>query len=143
MYAIFLSQKQIWSFIKPKPFFLSFQKLIWCFFFHKNIFDFSFINNFFFFLSSQKQIWFFINQIQFFSTHNNRFEFFLKNKEEDAFINKFVWFSLFHMYNISFISCIKGVHRSQESRRPDFVWVECVPNTFPFRNLTSKFSVFG
>ena len=25
-----------------------------------------------------------------------------------------------------------------ESRRPDFVWVEWVPNTFPFRNLAPK-----
>ena len=33
-----------------------------------------------------------------------------------------MWFSLFHMFNISFIACIKEVHWSWESRRPDSVW---------------------
>ena len=37
----------------------------------------------------------------------------------------------------------KGVHWLQESRRPDLVWVEWVPNIFPFRNLASGFSFFG
>ena len=55
------------------------------------------------FFYSQQQIWIFLN------------------KEEDAFLNKFVWFSFVHMYNISFITCMKGVHKLQESRRLDSV----------------------
>ena len=55
------------------------------------------------------------------------------------------------IYVIQFCSCVqhiihvmhKGVHWTQESRRPDYVWAEWVPNTFPFRNLASEFSVFG
>ena len=43
------------------------------------------------------------------------------------------------MFNISFMTCIKMVHWSQESRRPNSVWVEQVPSTFLFRNLTSGF----
>ena len=29
----------------------------------------------------------------------------------------------------------KMIHWSQESRRPDSIWMEWMPNTFPFRNL--------
>ena len=55
------------------------------------------------------------------------------------------------IYVIQFCSCVqhiihvmhKGVHWTQESRRPDYVWAEWMPNTFPFRNLASEFSVFG
>ena len=47
---------------------------------------------------------------------NKNSDMFCDDKKDDAFINKFVWFSFIHMYNISFIACIKGVHRSQESR---------------------------
>ena len=43
------------------------------------------------------------------------------------------------MFNISFIACIKKVHRSQESKRPDFDWADWVPNTIPFYNLASRF----
>ena len=57
MYAIFLSQKQIWSFIKPKSFFLSFQKLIWCFFFQ--IKRFCFVKKDLIFLSLTNQLFFF------------------------------------------------------------------------------------
>ena len=37
----------------------------------------------------------------------------------------------------------KGVHWSLESRRPDPIYAEWVPNTFPFYNLASEFSSFG
>ena len=47
------------------------------------------------------------------------------------------------MCNISFISCIKMVQWSQEFSRPDSVWEEWVPNTFPFRNLTFECRSFG
>ena len=47
------------------------------------------------------------------------------------------------MCNVSFIACMKGVHRTQESKRPNSVWAEWVPNTFPFHNLASKFRSFG
>ena len=82
----FLSQKKIWSFIKPKPFFLNFQKQIWYIYFFIKRFWFVKIDLIFlsltnqFFLSSQKQIWFFINQMQFVSTHNNKYDFFKTKK---------------------------------------------------------------
>ena len=40
------------------------------------------------------------------------------NKESDAFINKLMWFSFVHVYNISFMSCIKGYtgHKSLEDQ---------------------------
>ena len=37
----------------------------------------------------------------------------------------------------------KMVYWSLESRRLDFVWVEGVPNTFPFRNLAPEPRIFG
>ena len=120
---IFLNQKTLFYLIK--------QDLIF-FFFTKN----------YFFLPIPKQIWFFLNQINFLL--QDRFEFF--SKEEDTLINRLMWLSLvkvFHVYNISFISCIKGVHWSWKFRRPNSIWVEWVPNTFPFCNPASKFSVFG
>ena len=43
------------------------------------------------------------------------------------------------MFNISFMTCIKVVYWSQESRRPNSIWMEQVPNTFSFRNLASGF----
>ena len=43
------------------------------------------------------------------------------------------------MFNISFMTYIKVVHRSQESKRPDSIWTEWVPNTFPFHNLAFEF----
>ena len=47
------------------------------------------------------------------------------------------------MCNISFILCIKEVQWSQESRKPESVWVEWVSNTFLFHNLASEFRSFG
>ena len=44
------------------------------------------------FFHQPKQIWFF-------------------SKGETSFINKFLWFNFFHMFNISFMTCIKRVHR--------------------------------
>ena len=37
----------------------------------------------------------------------------------------------------------KRVYWSLESRRPDFVWAEWVPNTFPFYNLDPELKAFG
>ena len=50
---------------------------------------------------------------------------------------------LSYVFNISFNIMQKKVYWSLESRRPDFVWAEWVPNTFPFRNLASELRVFG
>ena len=124
----FLKTDLIFFFLKTKDFVL----------FNKHRFEFSLQKPLFF--TQQKEIWFFFfflnwNQILLLTT----IDLIFLNKEEDAFINKFVWFSFVHMYNISFITCIKGVHRSQESRRPNSVQAEWVLNTFSFRNLASEF----
>ena len=63
-----------------------------------------------------------------------------RTKEETSFINKFCDL-IFHSHVQHIIHDMhKKVHWSQESRRPDFVWAEWVPNTFPFHNLASEFS---
>ena len=120
----FIIIKHIWSFTNQKPIFSSSQKQIWYFFKSK---DFILCNKHRSEFLSTKTIFstyyktnlvFFNKPKSFFFNHQNRSEFFL-NKEKDTFINKFVWFSLFHLCNISFIACIKGVHRSQESRKLD------------------------
>ena len=57
----------------------------------------------------------------------------------------FLFFYFFYFLCVQHIIHVmhKGVHWSQESRRPDSVWVEWVPNTFSFRNLAFEFTVFG
>ena len=37
----------------------------------------------------------------------------------------------------------KMVYWALESRRPDSVWAEWVPNTFPIRNLALELRIFG
>ena len=51
---------------------------------------------------------------------------------------KFVMYATYHS-----TLCTKRVYWSLEFRIPDFVWVEWVPNTFPFHNLASELSYFG
>ena len=48
-----------------------------------------------------------------------------------------MWLSSFHMFNISFIACIKEVHWSWESRRPDSVWAG-VDNRFCTHDLIKE-----
>ena len=61
-------------------------------------------------------------------------------KEQFSHVNFYLIFVshvqhiIYDMHNI--------VHWSQESRRPDSIWAEWVPNTFPFRNLTLDFTFY-
>ena len=106
------------TFYKSKTFFFlkkNFQKQFWFFWISTKL-NFLIKKTYLNFLSQKKNIFFLDNK--------NRSEFFFLNKEVDAFINKFVWFTFFHMYNISFIACIKRVDWSQESRRPNSVGAE-------------------
>ena len=47
------------------------------------------------------------------------------------------------VFNISFNIMQKNAYWSLESKRPNSVWTELVPNTFPFNNLAPKLRVFG
>ena len=87
---IFLNQKTLFYLIKQ----------IWFFFFTKNYFVFFYIYK---------------NRSDFFKTKSNFFYYKTDlncfSKEDDTLINRLMWLSLvkvFHVYNISFIACIKG-----------------------------------
>ena len=74
----------------------------------------------------------------FFFNNKNKSDFFIKKKRFHPYINlcdlifhSHVQHIMHDMHNI--------VHWSQESRRPNFVWAEWVPNTLPFSSLASGF----
>ena len=112
----------------------------------------------FFFKYITKQIWIFVITKLFFYIPQSRFDIltnqnhFFNNKNISDFFNKKKRFHPFiNLCDLIFHSHIQHimhdmhsiVHWSQESRRPDLVWVEWVPNIFLFRNLASGFSFFG
>ena len=123
------------------------KKIVFIFFkTYKNKFDFSIVKNHFF-LSSQYRSRFLPSktnfstyykidlvfwQIIFFFINQNKFEFFLNIRRD--FIHKkicVIWFFFIHMFNISFITCIKKYigHKSLEGQT----------SIFPFSNLASGF----
>ena len=72
----------------------------------------------------------------------NRSKFFLEIRHiihKEIYLNYF----LSCVFNISFNIMQKRVYWSLESRRPDSVWAEWVPNTFLFHNLALKLRIFG
>ena len=90
------------------------------------------------FFTSHKTDLYFDKQKSIFFNNKNRSDFFKQKKRFHQYINlcNLIFYShvqhiMHDMHNI--------VHWWQESRRPDFVWAEWVPNTFPFRNLASGF----
>ena len=90
-----------------------------------------------FFTSHKADLIFWQIKIIFFN-NKNRYDFFNKKKRFHPYIN--LCDLIFHSHVQHIMHDIHSiVHWSQESRRPDSVWVEWVTNTFPFRNLVSGF----
>ena len=91
-----------------------------------------------FFLHTTKQIWYFDKSKSFFLTIKTYLIFFNKKKKFHPYIN--LCDLIFHSHVQLIMHDMHSiVHWSQESKKPDFVWAEWVPNTFPFYNLASEF----
>ena len=121
-------KKQIWIFVIKNHFFFFFYitKQIWIFVITKP------------FLHPTKQIWYFDKSKSFFLTIKTYLIFFNKNNRFHPYIN--LCDLTFHSHVQHIMHDMHSiVHWSQESRRPNFVWAEWVPNTVPFRNLVSGF----
>ena len=116
-----------WNFLLRKSFFKIYNKIDPNFCHHKT-----------FFLHPTKQIWYFDKSKSFFLTIKTYLIFFNKNNRFHPYIN--LCDLTFHSHVQHIMHDMHSiVHWSQESRRPNFVWAEWVPNTFPFRNLVSGF----
>ena len=122
--------------------FINLVSFLFFYFFYSTKTDLVFTNPFPFFLPFTKTDLICKNYIYIY-IFQNRSEFSFKRghiHKTNSF--KLILPSVYHVcYNISFNIIQKGIYQSLESRRPDSVWAEQVPNTFPFRNLAPELKI--